>query len=325
MRISKWILALVPVAAWGAALPSFDAASVRVAAPPDFASFRSGPPPMGVHYDAGRLDIRSIPLRDVIVAAYRIKSYQLEGPDWMRGVMVDISAKLPAGSNDDQIPEMLQALLAERFGLKVHHETKDEPVYFLTAAKSGLKMKEALQEEGKTPARKPDPKAPDFGMMGRMSNSTMSGDPMRGMVITGPNGDVTKVSMTGAGIHLEASKMDMATLADQLTQFLDRPVIDKTSLTGNYDVPLDLSMEDMMNMMKKQGFPGGGGPPPGARGGFGPSGGFPGGGGFPAGDGDGGDSTVMQSLQKLGLKLDSAKAPGDLVVIDQLEKSPTEN
>ncbi|HVW10358.1 MAG TPA: TIGR03435 family protein [Bryobacteraceae bacterium] len=332
MRIAKSVWVLFPIAALsaaaaaGAAVPSFDAASVRVAAPPDFASMRSGPPPMGVHYDSGRLDIKSMPLRDVIVAAYRIKTYQLEGPDWMRGVMVDISAKLPEGATDDQIPEMLQTLLADRFGLKVHHEKKDEPVYFLTVAKSGLKMKEAPQEEGKTAARPKDPKAPDFGMMGRMSNSTMSGDPMRGMVITGPGGDVTKVTMSGAGIHLEASKMDMATLTDQLTQFLDRPVIDKTNLAGSYDVTLDLSMGDMMNMMQKQGFPGGGGPPPGAGGGpggFGPPGGFPGG-GFPAASGDT-SSTVMQSLQKLGLKLDPAKSPGDLLVIDQLEKAPTDN
>lgn len=322
MRIAKWMIAFLPVAVWGA-IPSFEAASVRVAAPLDFANMRSRPQ-MGVHYDSGRLDIHSMPLRDVITAAYRIRTYQLEGPDWMRGVMVDISAKLPAGSNEDQIPDMLQTLLAERFGLTAHRETKDEPVYFLTVGKGGLKMKESPVEEGKAPVQKADPKAPDFGMMGRMSNSTMSGDPMRGMVITGPGGETMKVSMSGGGIHLEASKMDLATLTEQLTQFLDRPVIDKTGLTGNYDVAIDLSVADMMNMMRKQGFPGGGGPPPGAGGGFGPPGGFPGG-GFPAAGADGGDSTVMQSLQKLGLKLDAQKAPGELLIIDQLEKTPTEN
>ncbi|HEY4085451.1 MAG TPA: TIGR03435 family protein [Bryobacteraceae bacterium] len=321
MRIAKWMVAFLPMAVWGG-MPSFDAASVRVAAPLDFANMRSRPQ-MGVHYDSGRLDIRSMPLRDVITAAYRIKTYQLQGSEWIAGVMVDISAKLPAGSNEDQIPDMLQTLLAERFGLKLHRETKDEPVYFLTVGKGGLKMKESPAEEGKAMAPRTDSKAPDFGMMGRMSNSTMSGDPMRGMVITGPGGETTKVTMSGSGIHLEASKMDLATLTEQLTQFLDRPVIDKTGLTANYDVAIDLSMADMMNMMRKQGFPGGGAPPPGG-GGFGPPGGFPGG-GFPAAGADGGDSTVMQSLQKLGLKLDAQKAPGGLLIVDQLEKAPTEN
>ena len=118
-------------------------------------------------------------------------------------------------------------------------------MYALVVAKGGAKLRV-------------DSKAPEFGMMGRMSNSTMSGGPMRGMVITGPRGDITKVTMSGAGIHLEASKMDMTTLTDQLTQFLERPVLDETNLKGYYQVPLDLSIEDMMNMIGKQGFPGGG-------------------------------------------------------------------
>jgi uncharacterized protein (TIGR03435 family) len=285
---------------------------------------RSGNAQVGAHYDAGRLNIGSMPLRDVITAAYRIKTYQLQGPDWMRGVTVDIVATMTKGAPEDQIPEMLQSLLAERFGLKAHRETKDEPVYALVVAKGGAKLQEAPPDDPNTPHARVDSKAPDFGLMGRMSNSTMSGDPTRGMVITGPQGDITKVTMSGAGIHLEASKMDMATLTEQLTQFLDRPVLDETNLKGDYQIPLDLSLEDMMNMMRKQGFPGGGGPPPGAGGGFGPAGGFPDG-GFPAAGGDGGESTVRQSLQRLGLRLDARKAPGEMLVVEQLEKSPTEN
>jgi uncharacterized protein (TIGR03435 family) len=318
-----FVVCAAPVV-WAAAPPSFDAASVRIASPVDFMAMRSGNAHVGARYDAGRLDIGGMPLRDVITAAYRIKRYQLLGPDWMRGVMVDIVATLPKGASEDQIPEMLQSLLAERFGLKAHRETKDEPVYALTVAKGGVKLQEAAPEDPNKPRVKVDSKAPDFGIMGRMTNSTMTGDPMRGMVITGPEGDITKVTMSGAGIRLEASRMNMATLTDQLTQFLDRPVLDETGLKGYYIIPLDLSFEDMMNMIRKQGFPGGGGPPPGAGGGFGPPGGFPGG-GFPAAGGDGGESTVRQSLQRLGLKLDAKKAPGELLVIDQLEKTPTGN
>ena len=117
--------------------------------------------------------------------------------------------------------------------------------------------------------------------------------------------------------------MDMPTLTEELNQFLDRPVIDKTELKGNYQIALDLSMEDMMNMMSKGNFAGGGGPPPGGpgSGGFGPPGGFPGSGDGAAGSG----STVLQSIQKLGLKLDPQKAPEKMIVIDHLEKTPTEN
>ncbi len=115
--------------------------------------------------------------------------------------------------------------------------------------------------------------------------------------------------------------MDMPTLTEELSQFLDRPVIDKTELKGNYQIALDLSMEDMMNMMSKGNFGGGGGPPGGPDGGgFGPPGGFPVGAGA-----EGSGSTVLQSIQKLGLKLDSQKAPEKMIVIDHLEKTPTEN
>lgn len=325
VKLLKFTCAVLLVSGASAGtLPSFEAASVRVSAPLDFMAMRSGKAHVGAKYDAGRLDIGSMSLRDVIIAAYRIKAYQLEGPDWMRGVMVDIVATLPADSSEDQIPEMLQSLLIERFGLKMHKETKEEPIYALIVAKGGPKLKDAPPDDPNAPPVRVNPNGPDFGMMGRMANSTMSGDPMRGMVITSPQGDTMKVSMSGSGIHMEASKMDMTTLTEQLTQYLDRPVIDRTNLKGNYQIALDLTMEDMMNFMRKQSFAGGGGPPPGA-GEFGSPGGFPGGVPGSGGGSDGGGSSVMASIQRLGLKLDPQKAPGQLLVIDQLEKAPTEN
>ncbi len=103
-----------------------------MAAPPDFQAMRGGGkmPQMGAKYDARQLDIRTMPLRDVITAAYRLKNYQLEGPDWIKSTIVDIHATLPEGASEDQIPEMLQTLLADRFGLKVHTESKDQPGIF---------------------------------------------------------------------------------------------------------------------------------------------------------------------------------------------------
>ena len=159
-------------------------------------------------------------------------------------------------------------------------------------------------------------KGPDFGLFSQWSNAKMNGDPTKGMTITGlPQGGTIKMSMTAAGMHLESSTMDMPTLATQLTQYLDRPVFDKTGLKGNYQVALDLGMEDMMNLMSKNGF---GGP-----------GGFQGGGDFggrpnPFG-GDAAGSSILISIQQLGLKLDREKAPMPMLVIDHLEKTPTEN
>jgi len=298
---------------------AFEVATVKVAAPLDFGAMMAGKAHVGVKMDAGRIDIGSTTLRDVIMAAYRLKDYQLSGPDWMKTVSVDIIAKLPAGATEGQIPEMLQTLLAERFGLKVHSETRDHAVYTLVVGKGGLKLKEAVADPDNPPLAA-DPKAPDFGMMSRMSNSKMNGDPSKGMVISGlPQGGTMHISFTGSGIHIETSSASMKTLAEDLGQYLDRPVVDKTGLTGNYQVALDLSMEDMQNFMSKQSFPGGGGPPPGG-GDFGGRGNpFAGGGAETSG------SSILESVQRLGLKLETQKAPIDVIVVDHLEKAPIEN
>ncbi len=315
---------------WGqtAPTPAFDAASVKLSAPLDASAMMAGRARLGIKIDAGGIDIANRSLFDVIAGAYRLKDYQLSGPDWMKQVRVDIVGTLPKGATEDNIPEMLQSLLAERFGLKVHRETKEHPEYALVIGKGGAKLKEAVEDPGH-PAVAVDPKAPDFGMMSRMSNSQMSGDPSKGMVISGlPQGGTMRISFGGAGLHIESSSATMKTLAEDLTQYLDRPVLDQTGLTKHYQVALDVSMEDMMNFMSKQSFPGGGGPPPGGFGGV-PGGGF--GGGFgawrwhPAGEAEPAGASILASLQQLGLKLDTQKAPIEVVVVDHLEKTPLEN
>jgi uncharacterized protein (TIGR03435 family) len=298
--------------------PLFEAASVKLAAPMDFGNFGAGGRRPGVKVNAGRIEITMTPLSEVITGAFRLKDYQLSGPDWMKSIVLDIQAKLPEGASEGQIPEMLQALLAERFGLRFHRETKDHPVFALVVGKGGPKLKEAV-EDPEHPAVPVDPKAPDFGMISRMSNATMSGDPMKGMTISGlPGGGTMRMTFAGAGLHIESSSVTMAGLAEDLGQYLDRPVVDRTNLKGRYQVGLDVSMDDMRNFMSKQGFPGG--PPPGdAGGGRGGPNPFAGGGEAESG------SSVLESVQRLGLKLDTQKAPVEVIVIDHLERTPTEN
>ena len=139
---------------------------------------------------------------------------------------------------------------------------------------------------------------------------------------------------------MEFSKLTMQTLADTLTTFLDRPVVDGTELKGNYKIALDLPMEVMLAMMQNMvrsaglpppgqfggpGGPGGGGP--GGRGGFG--GGLSGcpdpGAALGAGASDTSNAPIFQAVQRLGLKLQARKAPFDTIVVDHLEKTPTEN
>src|ERR1039458_4394329 len=93
-----------------------------------------------------RVDIRYTSLQTLLLTAYRIKSNQLSGPDWMQSQRFDIAAKLPGGVSKDRVPEMLQALLAERFKLSVHRDRKEQTVYALVVGKSGSKLQESSGE-----------------------------------------------------------------------------------------------------------------------------------------------------------------------------------
>ena len=83
---------------------------------------------------------------DLILITYRIKPYQLSGPDWMNSQRFDILAKMPEGVSKDKIPEMLQALLAERFKLSIHRDRKEQSVFGLVVGKNGSKLQPSTQQ-----------------------------------------------------------------------------------------------------------------------------------------------------------------------------------
>jgi uncharacterized protein (TIGR03435 family) len=214
---------------------------------------------------------------------------------------------------------MLQALLADRFKLTSHRDTKEHSVYALVIAKSGLKMKEAAPDADAPPAPADDGKTGGF-TVGAGSNqmrvtpspdgkgATMSGGGNTG---AGP----MKVSMGPNGtMHMEFKKMPMEGLVEMVSRFVDRPVVDMTELKGNYEVGLDLSMEDMKAMAAKAGIAGMMGMPPG-----GPSA------SAPADAASEPTSSIFTAVTAMGLKLESRKAPVETMVIDHLEKMPTEN
>jgi uncharacterized protein (TIGR03435 family) len=143
------ILALAAGAALGqapAAAPAFEVASIKPAAPLDANAVMSGKLHLGMRTDAARVDIGYLSLADLIHLAYRVKPFQISGPDWMGGQRFDIQAKIPEGASTDQVPEMLQALLAERFKLAVHRENTEQAVYALVVGKGGSKMKDAVPD-----------------------------------------------------------------------------------------------------------------------------------------------------------------------------------
>jgi uncharacterized protein (TIGR03435 family) len=285
--------------------PAFEVASVKPAAPLNRGQLLSGQAHVGMKIDAARVDIGSMSLEELIRVAFRVKPYQVSGPDWMASVRFDVLAKLPEGASAEQVPEMLQALLAERFKLTVHRESKEHAVYALVVGKNGPKLKEAAPDAD-TPAATDDAN-PQVHVNGRGENMSVS--------ISGGQIGTAHMSMGPNGtMRLEAPKMNMAALADSLSRFFDRPVVDLTELKGSYQVALDLSMDDLRNAARNAGFmgPGMGGGRSGAR---------------PEADAasDPTGTSIFAAVQQLGLKLEPRKTPVDLVVIDHLEKTPTEN
>lgn len=131
----------------GADAPSFDVASIRPHAPDDARFYVKLPA-------QGRFSATGSVAKLVVMLAYDVQEAQIAGgPDWFATEKWDIEAKSdnPSGHSVEETRQMLQNMLAERFGLRVHRETEQRPAYVLTVAKGGPKFKPA--EQGSTNVR----------------------------------------------------------------------------------------------------------------------------------------------------------------------------
>jgi uncharacterized protein (TIGR03435 family) len=289
--------------------PAFEVASIKPAAPQ----------PMGrmmvqMGGDAGLVDYKNVSLKDVLARAYKMKRYQISGPSWMDGERYDITAKVPDGVPKEQIPVMLQALLAERFKMVIRKESKEEPIYGLVVGKGGPKLKKSEDSEGEAPVGPDGPgrggKA-GFDGPGRGGNMDKADMPKGGMM---RGGMMMSMGGPGGNARMQINKATIAQFADMLSNMLDRPVVDQTGIEGNYDIALDVSMEEMVGMKRMAvGAPMMGGP-------GGPGGGEHG----PASDAAPAAS-IFSAVQTLGLKLEPKKGPVERIVVEKADKVPTEN
>jgi uncharacterized protein (TIGR03435 family) len=249
----------------------------------------------GLHVDGAKIRATGLSVRDFLAIAYTIKQTLISGPDWTASERFDFSATMPSGGTAAQIPAMIQALLADRFQVKTHRDRKDFPVYALLVGKDGSKMK---------------------------INETPSGSDDQGNVLPGiQNSTATRVglgvsvnyghgsSYTFAHSRFEAHKLAMPLFAANLERFADRPIVDMTGLTGQYDFAFDVMPEDYIPMLLRIAVWGGTNLPPEAQKLLDAS--------SPAALGD--------ALQQIGLKLDARNAPLDVLVIDYALKTPTVN
>ena len=290
--------------------PAFEVASIKPSEPITPAMVASGKLHAGMKIDGKRVDIGNFGLMQLICKAYDVKNYQVSGPSWLQtvglaGQRFDIVANLPEGATKEQIPQMLQALLAERFKLAIHRDSKDQAVYAMVVAKGGLK----IQESG-APAAAPDAEAPNPAVTG--SNSVSINQTKGGAVVSDGAGKQQKMtpSPDGKSMRLEMSGFTMAEFAEGLTPLVDHPIVDMTGLTGKYQATLDISMQDLMNAARAAGaaVPAASADPS-----------------HPADAASDPGGSIFTSIQSLGLKLEARKSPMSFIVVDHVEKMPTEN
>jgi uncharacterized protein (TIGR03435 family) len=311
MRLKPlWIgvtLCLAAAAAQAADAIAFDVASVKIAVTPALEPmFCIVPCAAGERLTVvgSRVDIRFMSLYQLIVTAYRIKPYQLSGPDWLRSQRFDIAAKMPDGVSRDRLPEMLEALLAERFKLSIHRDTRELPVLALVVGKNGSKLKEATAE-----ADAPIPETPGSSALhspqgdGRMFKN--GGFALAG----GPYGPMRGGRGSNGGMKIEFLKLTMPALVEVLAPHADRPVVDMTNLKGTYYLVSE-------NRPPSAGGGRKGGPPENGRVEDAPDSGRP---PDPFGE------ALLRAIDNAGLKLESRKAPAEVIVVDHIEKTPSGN
>ena len=126
------------------------------------------------------------------------------------------------------------------------------------------------------------------------------------------------MTMADGKMRMESTKVKMEAFAEMLSRFVGKPVVDMTELKGSYDTVLEISMAEMMVMAQKAGMniPGMMGGPPCRRRQGRPA---------DAASDPTASGSHFSSIQQLGLKLESRKVPVETIVVDKLEKMPTEN
>ena len=216
------------------ARPQFEVASVKPAAP------GSALPPMlrEVMRNQGRpgeiamtgsdrVRLKNSTLLDLIATAFSVRATQVSGPAWLSDQAFDIEAKVPEGTPKEELNAMLQSLLEERFGLKVHRGTQTGQGFALTVDKNGPKLKPA----------KP-PTAPVEGLTDEEQKAQLQQKMQADMAATKERTH-EQLAAVGPFNTVGWSSITTEELAAQLVRFAGAPVVDETGLTGEYKVTID--------------------------------------------------------------------------------------
>lgn len=215
---------LVPAIGQRAPRYTFEVASVKPAPERDYGtqSTPTGLPP-AIQGDPATIIFNDVSLDGVISRAYDVRTLYIKAPEWMQQQRYDIHAKVPADAPKGHILEMLQNLLADRFQMKLHWETHEEPGYLLTVAKGGPKL---------TPGAADKPRAADLSRTGHFELRQSAPDAPQ------------RVGFSTNG-HYQIRHYTMGELANSLTADMGKPVVDNTGLAGAYDIAYDAARDSM--------------------------------------------------------------------------------
>jgi len=254
--------------------PQFEVASIKPVAP--------GSRPVPSRWlQGGTADLHNVTVEELMVNTWRILPDRiLGGPAWIRTAAYDISAKPETPAKPGEVNLMVQALLRDRFGLAIHHETRILPIYALVIARKDRMLGPSLVESkeggcvlripGNPPPPRPDPAKPATRWCGALAMQPRK--------------------LSGAAVP-------MVVLAEQFSLRLGRTVMDMTGLKGNYDIDLEWTADEgafpILEGLSSEPVP-----PPDPQG-----------------------QTILTALkEQLGLKIESRRAPMDVIVIDHVER-----
>ena len=277
------------------AAPAFEVAAVRPSNPnPDPANPLSQIALM-MPQPGGRFTATNTPLRMLIMTAFELQqeAQLLGGPPELLAAKYDITARAAntATIAMKELPQLLQTLLADRFKLKTHTETRELPAYDLLLARSDGRLGPDLTPS-KSECSSDEVAARQGAALAKGDVASLTGKPGPCMVTTDTSGGPLNLMMRGDG-------QEMKQIVEALSQFTGRTVRDKTGLTGRYDFAMRLDLQLVLALAKKMGA----NIPAAAA-------------NIPQADG----SSLMTVLnEQLGLKLESTRAPISVVVIDSVE------
>jgi uncharacterized protein (TIGR03435 family) len=232
-------------------------------------------------------------MKELLIRAYGVKSYQVSGPAWMDTELYEIAATIAPGATKEQAAEMMRNLLIDRFHLAAHRETKEMPIYALLLGKNGPKLQPA------------DP------VVAEADEKALVGGFVRPKVTMGPDGfpqipldaripgtfSIALSSGEFLRTKVYGRNRDMDQVAGMIAQSVKRPVVNQTGLAGKYDFTLAYESDPIEGLGEpRRSAPENPGP------------------------------TIFAAVQEqLGLKLESRKGPVEMVVVDRADRVPTEN